>query len=147
MRLSLWTQGALVTPKQRAYADARVAGAGPSEAYRIAYSTGNMSPQAISVEAARLEKHPTVSLVIQEAERKSLEAIDVTAEAIARRAWEIAQQDKPDRVAALSLLAKRHPEFSDKHEVTSDITLRVEALQVIANATPEQLREIAARAR
>src|SRR4051812_16194208 len=37
-----------------------------SAAYRIAYDATNMTPKAVSVETARLMKHPRISLAIQE---------------------------------------------------------------------------------
>jgi len=46
-------------------------------------------------------------------------------------------------VSALNLRAKRHPEFSEKHEVTGDVRLRVEALAAIATMTPEQMKALA----
>ena len=48
---------------------------------------------------------------------------------------------------ALNILAKRHPEFSDKHEVTGDVAVRVEALSLVSQMSPEQLQEFAARVR
>lgn len=48
---------------------------------------------------------------------------------------------------ALALLAKMHPEFSEKHEVTGDVRLRVEALNAVAHLTPDELKALAARAR
>jgi len=72
---------------------------------RTAYSQG-----------ARLLKNAEVQRAIAERGQKQLERLEITADDIARRAWEIANQDRGDRVAALALLAKRHPEFSDKIE-------------------------------
>lgn len=48
-----------LTPKQEAYAQARVDGKGPSEAYRLAYAT-RASAAVVSVAAQKVEKHPTV---------------------------------------------------------------------------------------
>ena len=119
-----------MTPKQVAYAAARIAGAGPSEAYRSAYSVANMSPQAIKVEAARLEKHPTVSLTIATAQREVIDAVteavtdtamDVLRDAIEtyRAATEAGQYGAA--VSALNLRAKRHPDFSEKHDIRAEV--------------------------
>lgn len=48
---------------------------------------------------------------------------------------------------AMALLAKRHSEFSDKHEITGDVRLRVEALAAVAQMTPDQMRALAEGAR
>lgn len=45
-------------------------------------------------------------------------------------------------IPALALLARRHPEFSEKHEIKSD--QRTEAFLLVAGMTPEQLRALAA---
>lgn len=139
-----------LTAKQAAYAQARISGLDPSDAYRASYSVENMSPNAIKVEAARLEKHPTVSLTVREAQQKSLEHAQVTADDIVRVAWEIAANERTmaiARVKALELLAKRHHEFSDKHEITGDVRVRMEALTAVAQMTPEQLKALAENAR
>lgn len=53
---------------------------------------------------------------------KPLEEAAITAEMIAREAWKIATGGKVEvaRVSALSLLSKRHKEFSEKHVVSGD---------------------------
>lgn len=148
MRLSLWTQGALVTPKQERFvAEYLIDLNGTQAAIRAGYS-----PVRADVTASELLKRPDVAAAVDVGNRKALEAADDSAADVLRdaiatyRAAMAAEQFGP-AVSALTLRARRHKDFSDKHEVTSDINLRVEALQVIANATPEQLREIAARAR
>lgn len=65
-----------LTAKQQAYAEARISGLEPSAAYRVAYAADNMTPKAISVEAARLEKHPSVSLAITSAQSRVLQKVE-----------------------------------------------------------------------
>jgi hypothetical protein len=63
---------------------------------------------------------------------------------IVRWAREIATDpDQPagSRVSALALLAKRHHEFSDKHEISSDV--RLQAMQAVANMDEATLRALA----
>lgn len=139
-----------MTPKQTAYTAARIAGASPSEAYRAAYSAENMSAKAISVEAAKLERHPSVSLAITSGNQKVAAKVEKTAEDIARFHWSVIDnEDAPlsDRLRASSLEMRRFSEYSDKHEVSGDISMRVEALQAIASMSHEQLRELAENAR
>ena len=59
---------------------------------------------------------------------------------LAGRGLPAAQQD-------LNLLAKQFPEFSEKHEIAGDVRFRVEALQAVAEMTPEQLKALADGAR
>lgn len=63
-----------LTPKQRAFCDAILAGKGPSEAYRSAYST-KASARVVSVHAQRVLKHEAVASHLK-AERAKLQAED-----------------------------------------------------------------------
>lgn len=97
-----------------------------------------------------LLRNPKVIRAIEGKRAATVEKLQITAEDIAREAWSIARADDAPhsaRVSALALLAKRHPEFSDKHEITGDVRHRVEALSVVAQMTPEQLRALAEGAR
>ena len=81
-----------LTAKQAAYRDARVSGLDPSDAYRLAYDASRMSPKAISVEAARLEKHPAVALAITSLQEKAVAVAQKQADAaVASAAWIIAK--------------------------------------------------------
>ena len=55
-----------LTVKQHAFAFNIVEGDGPSEAYRRAYAASGMTNEAVSVEAARLMRHPRVKARIVE---------------------------------------------------------------------------------
>ena len=70
-----------LTAKQEAYALARIAGKGPSDAYRSAYDAGKMSPAVVSVKAAELERHGNIAVAIAEARRRAEE------EALGTREW------------------------------------------------------------
>lgn len=65
-------------------------------------------------EGWRLMQKPEIRAAVEAAGAETLETLRITADDIARRAWQIAQENGRDRVAALALLAKRHPEFSEK---------------------------------
>ena len=113
-----------LTAKRQSYVEARISGLGPSDAYRSAFNPPTMSDKAISVEAARLEKNPSVSLALSTAHAQAVQSLNITAQDIARVAWEIAGDEgiqPAARVSALALLAKRHPEFSEKHEVDARV--------------------------
>lgn len=110
-----------LTAKQMAFARAvAVDGLAPSAAYRQAYDADKSSPLAISVAASRLLRLPKITLTVERMRAEVFEPARVTAEMIVREAWSIAsdsEQPTSARVAALGLLAKRHPEFSDKHDI------------------------------
>lgn len=59
-----------LTAKQAKFRDLLLAGEGPSAAYRSAFDCQNMSAASISVEAARLKKHPKIALAIKTAQDK-----------------------------------------------------------------------------
>lgn len=52
-----------------------------------------------------------------------------------------------NKLGALNTLAKLFPEFSEKHEITTDVRVRMEALTAVANMSPEQLKALAEGAR
>ena len=133
-----------LTPKQEAFAHKYVECGNASEAYRFAYDTSNLAIETVWDEAYRLSRHPEVSLRVRELQDAQLEAVDVSAMDIVRWAREIATDpDQPagSRVSALALLAKRHHEFSDKHEISSDV--RLQAMQAVANMDEATLRALA----
>jgi phage terminase small subunit len=67
-----------LTSKQEAYKNARIAGNEPSAAYDIAYPTHKMSRNAVSKEAAKLEKDPRIAPVIEEKRKEASEKALVT---------------------------------------------------------------------
>jgi hypothetical protein len=114
-----------LTAKQWAYIEARASGMGPSDAYRSAYNASRMSPQAVSVEAARMEKHPSVAPALALVQEVATERVIARLEpAINSAEWIIEQAVATHReariaeqfgpaISALALLAKRHQEFKD----------------------------------
>lgn len=110
-----------LTAKQTVYRDARLSGLGPSDAYRAAYDAERMSPKAISVNAAKLEKHTSIALAITSARTATVERIERrlqrSAEDIARKRWEIIDDPETatgDVLTALRDESKRYAEYSDK---------------------------------
>jgi hypothetical protein len=105
-----------------------------------------MSLQVIHNEASKLLAHPEVSVTVDSLKQASLKSVDVTATDIVRTAWQIAQDDDAphsSRVSALALLAKRHPEFSEKHDISMD--QRLEVAQITAEMSIEEMREFVRR--
>lgn len=72
------------------------------------------------VTASRLLKRPKIQDELNRRRQRIETRIEITAADISREAWEIARTAKSEsaRVAALSLLAKRHREFSEKQELS-----------------------------
>lgn len=70
-----------LTAKQQKFANNIIAGLDPSEAYRAAgYKCDKLSPKAISVEAQRVKKNPSVALAIERGQQKATErAVNVAA--------------------------------------------------------------------
>ncbi len=75
-----------LTGKQQSYTNNRIEGMGPNEAYRESlYSSLNMSAGAINTESGRLEKHPVISLHIEEAREAARQASVMTREEALKR--------------------------------------------------------------
>lgn len=133
-----------LTPKQEAFAHKYVECGNASEAYRFAYNTSNMKMESVNRKAHDLVVHGKIASRVQELQAAHMREVDVSAADISRVAWEIANTEDAShgsRVSALALLAKRHHEFSDKHEVSGDI--RLQAMQAVASMTMEQLQALA----
>lgn len=62
-----------LTAKQQRFANNMIAGMSPSEAYKDAYDARNMSAANISTEASRLQRHPKIAPLLEQAQRKSSE--------------------------------------------------------------------------
>ncbi len=94
-----------LTEKQNAYCNERRSGVSRVPAYRLAYPGTKMSTATIRVEAMHLDRHPIIPLRLAEAEAAVtalvIERTAITAERWMTRAWQVAHEDKPDRVAAL----------------------------------------------
>lgn len=133
-----------LTPKQEMLARRYVECGNASEAYRFAYDTANMKIETIQRKAHDVVHNGKVAARIRELQDAQLAQVDVSASDIVRVAWEIARSEDAShgsRVSALALLAKRHHEFSDKHEISSDV--RLQAMQAVANMDEATLRALA----
>ena len=99
-----------LTPRQARFVQEYVIDMnGAQAAIRAGYAPG----AGARVQATHLLSNPNIRAVIAEKQRSIAARAGWDVEQIVRRAGEIAMQDRPDRVAALALLAKRHPDFRD----------------------------------
>ena len=133
-----------LTPKQEAFARHYVETGNASESMRLVYDTSRMKMETVNRTAFDLAHHPKIAARVRELQDAQLQAVDVSAMDIVRWAREIATDpDQPagSRVSALALLAKRHHEFSDKHEISSDV--RLQAMQAVASMDEATLRALA----
>lgn len=118
-----------LTPKQELFvAEWMKDRNGKQAAIRAGYS-----PRSAETTASTILRYPQVQEEIARRLKRIEERLEITAADISRRAWEIANEDKGDRVGALALLAKRHREFSEKQEHTGSDG---GPIQIIRN-TPE----------
>lgn len=134
-----------LTNKQEAFCHKFVETGSAPEAYKFAYPTSQKWPlTTLNPEASKTLANPKISTRIQALQERQLRSVDVSATDIVREAWKIAQEpDAPHsaRVSALALLAKRHPEFSDKREIS--VNKRTQALVAISEMPLEQLLALA----
>lgn len=134
-----------LTPKQEAFARRYVETGNASDAYRYAYNASNMKLATVNKRASELLGHGAIAGRVSDLQDAQLAAVDVSAQDIVRVAWEIANASDAShgsRVSALALLAKRHHEFSDKHEIGADI--RLQAMSAVATMSTEQLLALVA---
>lgn len=78
------------------------------------------SPRSAEVTASRLLTNANIQAAIVARQDRIMDELDITTQDIVREGWSIATdpaQPASARVAALGLLAKRHPEFSEKRHV------------------------------
>jgi phage terminase small subunit len=78
-------------------------------------------PKGARVQASRMIANANVVRAIESASARQFEAIEVTATMIVQRLWRLATDlstPPAAQVSALALLAKRHPEFSEKRELS-----------------------------
>ena len=78
------SEGGKLTPKQEAFAQAYIETGNASEAYRRAYSAGQMKPETIAVEASKLLSSPKVSIRVIELQDQALKRHEVTVDSLIR---------------------------------------------------------------
>lgn len=112
-----------LTSKQEAYKNYRLQGENKAESYRQAYNAENMSDNAIYVAACELDKHPLISLSIEEAKKKATERALVTVEDVVKgllkeTGEDVAGSTHSGRVAAWKGLGEHTGGFdTNKHKL------------------------------
>jgi hypothetical protein len=132
---------ALANKRHELFAQQVVSGKSGTQAWLAVNPSA--TPKAASVTAVRTLANASVAARIHELLHRSEDEAWDTAEGIrerSRQAVEMAMaQKRPDRAAPhLSLLARRHPEFSEKHDV--NMTLRAQMLALVAGLSEDELR-------
>lgn len=130
---------ALANKRHETFAQRLAVGWSNTAAYREIVPTASDKTAAES--GSRLSKNVKIVTRVAEITAPALQRLEITATDIARVAWDIAtdaENGPGPRVAALSLLAKRHPEFSEKHDV--NMSLRGQVLQLVASMDTDALR-------
>jgi hypothetical protein len=125
-----------LTPQQLKFVQSILSGMNPSAAYRAAYDAARMSPKAISVEAARLKRRPSVSLAILDGEVQQMEQNTVRGANL--RAWTRLREEANDfdrgspasRVASLRVLAE-----------SNEVNLVGQSAKPVDDLSPEEVRE------
>ena len=115
---------------------------------RAAIEAGYAESNA-SATAGKLMGRPDIQQAVTEVKMRAMAIADVTVADIVRETWEIASNHEyapAARVSALALLAKRHVEFSDKHEIKHDVVLYERAIEAISLMEPQKMLELANQA-
>lgn len=139
-----------LSAKQEAWARYSANGLDDSAAYRLAYDAANMLPATVNRCAHDLACNPKVAARVAELQARVVALADDSAADVLRdtRATYAAAQDAKQygaAVAALTLRARRHPEFSDKRELSGPAggPIPVAVMQFLATLAPEQLAKLA----
>lgn len=108
-----------LTANQESFARGIAEGKSYTDAYRSAYKTDRMSPEAINVEASRLKDNPKVALRIKEL--RDISALPTIMTAQRRKEWltEVINNDEIDinaRLKASDQLNKMEGEYVTKVE-------------------------------
>ena len=116
-------------------------------AIRAGYSDSTAKQQG-----SRLLSKADVRAAVSSGQIATLEKVAGSAEWIVEQAVRVVRyalddgdsRDLRAAVPALTLLARRHPEFSDKHDIS--VSERSETLLMVASMSPDELRKLAAGA-
>ena len=104
------------------------------------------SPRTASVQGYALLRNPQLASLLAQLQRETLEKAAGSAEWIVQQAVETVREARAagqlSVVASnLALLAKRHPEFSEKHDISANV--RMQALSAVAMMSETQLLALA----
>jgi hypothetical protein len=103
-------RGRAISPKQEKFAFLLVEGEAQSAAYRLAYAAHAMSDEAVSVESARLARHPGVKARVESLRRNLQRVLGVSRGSLLQElseAQEIARQQRRTAACAEPMQQRR----------------------------------------
>lgn len=121
----------MLTPKQEKFVQGIIEGKSQADAYRSAYSTKNMSDNAIYVEASLLMDDPKIAQRLTELRSQVMKSTIMSAQE--RMEWltdliKNKEEGTTDRLRAIDIINKMTGEYVTKidADVKNDITINVE---------------------
>lgn len=121
----------MLTAKQEKFVQGIIEGKSQAEAYRSAYSTKNMTDNAIYIEASLLMDNPKVSLRLNELRNQMMKSSIMSAQK--RLEWLSERIDDEDvdinaKLKAIDIMNKMQGEYVQKVEadVKSELTINIE---------------------
>lgn len=128
----VWKEGEdMLTPKQEKFVQGIIEGKSQADAYRSAYSTKNMSDNAIYVEASLLMDDPKIAQRLTELRNQMMKSTIMSAQE--RMEWltdliKNTNEGTTDRLRAIDIINKMTGEYVTKidADVKNDITINVE---------------------
>lgn len=121
----------MLTPKQEKFVQGIIEGKSQADAYRSAYSTKNMSDNAIYVEASLLMDDPKIAQRLTELRSQVMKSTIMSAQE--RMEWltdliKNTNEGTTDRLRAIDIINKMTGEYVTKidADVKNDITINVE---------------------
>ncbi len=139
-----------LTPKQEKFCQKYVELGNASEAYRQAYDAGNMSNEAIKVEACRLLQSPNISLTVLELQEEHRERHKVTVHSITQELEEarlLAIQNTQCSAAVSASMGKAKIHGYDKTVLSNDPDNPLAPSSVSLTVTPDLVKSIVQQVR
>lgn len=126
----------MLTPKQEAFVNAIIEGKSQADAYRSAYSTKNMSNNAIYREASLLMSHPNIAQRVQELRDQIAADSIMSATERLKLLTRIARGEEPEKVVRFV-----NDEMVE-YEVPACLKARREAIDIMNRMTGEYTTKI-----
>ena len=138
-----------MTPKQELFAQAVASGMNQSDAYRTAYSTGNMKASSINVNASKLSADAKVAQRVAELRKPVVEMVHVTLESHLSRLSVLSLAAEGEgkfaaAVAAEIARGKASGLYVDKTEITGANRGPIVGMNMTPEAFEKVARDVAA---
>lgn len=131
-----------LTPKQESYCIARVKDNNPTEAHRIAYSSGNYSDKQRWEEACKLEKKPKVAQRIKELRQPVVDKTRRTLEDILKDIGDIAKRNAVDDDRLVLDCRKHEAKLLGYEVIKTDITSKGESISPSRTKVSDKIKEL-----